>query len=192
MALIFGLAGIYAGIWFQTQAPESAPELVISPSADPQFADALPDFILPDPEGTPHNIQEWAGRPLLINFWATWCRPCIREMPMLQTLHTERRDDPLEIIGIAVDRMTDVTAFLAEAGITYPILVGQGDAMEAAGSFGPEFVGLPFTLFVAPSGELLSYHSGEIHPQELRAILAITDQVTAGTLSPEKARTRLE
>jgi thiol-disulfide isomerase/thioredoxin len=127
----------------------------------------------------------------LINFWATWCAPCLREMPMLQTLQQERKDKPLEVIGIAIDRLNAVETFINENGVTYPILVGQTEAMEAAEQFGDEFVALPFTVFTAPGGDVLYLHSGELHLEQLREILSVTDQVTDGRITADEARERL-
>ena len=136
-------------------------------------------------------ISEWSGRNLLINFWATWCAPCLREMPLLQTVFEERRERNFEVIGIAVDRRPDVETFVAEAGVTYPILIGQQEAMEAAETFGPEFVGLPFSIFVAASGDVLKLHAGELHLEQLRDILAVVDALDAGEITLTTARARL-
>jgi thiol-disulfide isomerase/thioredoxin len=151
----------------------------------------LPEFFLDDLHGQSRSISEWADRPLLINFWATWCAPCLREMPMLQALQQERKDQPLEVIGIAIDRLNAVETFIKETSVTYPILVGQTEAMEAAEKFGPAFVALPFTVFTGPGGDVLYLHSGELHPEQLREILAITDQVTDGLITASEARERL-
>jgi thiol-disulfide isomerase/thioredoxin len=153
-------------------------------------AQKLPEFSLMGLDGQTHFISEWAGRPLLINFWATWCAPCLREMPMLQTLQQERKNQPLEVIGIAIDRLNAVETFVNETGVTYPILVGQTEAMEAAEKFGPAFVALPFTVFTGPGGDVLHLHSGELHLEQLQEILSITDQVTDGQLTASEARER--
>ena len=183
--LICVLAGYYAGNYFWSDAPGNAPEL------EQPLVTTLPDFRLGDLNGDSRSILEWSDKSLLINFWATWCAPCRREMPLLQTLQDERSAENFQVIGVAVDRLPDVTAFIAESGVTYPILVGQQDAMEAAERFGPEFLGLPFSIFVAPGGDVLALHAGELHREDLRAILAIADQVAAGRLDPERARQQL-
>lgn len=110
---------------------------------------------------------------------------------MLQTLQQERKNQDFEVIGIAIDRHDDVETFIDETGVTYPILVGQSDAMEAAEKFGPDFVALPFTVFTAPGGEILYIHSGELHLEQLREILPIVDKVTDGRMTASEARQRL-
>jgi thiol-disulfide isomerase/thioredoxin len=186
--LIFLLGGFYASTYISierndiTDGAEKRPERVVSTGT-------LPEFVLPDLRGNERSISEWSGRPLIINFWATWCAPCRREMPLLQTLHQERKEDRLEVIGIAIDRLDEVEAFVAESGITYPILVGQQDAMAIAEQFGADFVALPFTVFTAEDGQVLWLHLGELHLEQLRIILEIGDRVAGGILDPASART---
>jgi thiol-disulfide isomerase/thioredoxin len=189
LLLIIMLAGFYAGrrVW---TGPDNLPEPGVSLNQHTLRPD-LPEFVLTDLSGQARSIQDWSQHTLLINFWATWCAPCRREMPLLQTVHQERQDHGLRVIGIAVDRRSDVEAFIAESGVTYPILIGQQDAMEAAETFGPDFVGLPFSIFVAPGGHVLSIHSGELHPAELKAILTIGDRVASGQLDLATARETL-
>ena len=186
--LIFLLGGFYAStfVWIKSRdipdPAEANPDQVA-------VTGTLPEFALSDLYGNTRSISEWSGRPLIINFWATWCAPCRREMPLLQALHLEREDDRLEVIGIAIDRLEAVDAFIAESGITYPILAGQQNAMDIAEQFGADFVALPFTVFTAKDGQILWLHLGELHRKQLRIILEIGDQVTNGELSAATART---
>jgi thiol-disulfide isomerase/thioredoxin len=185
--LIFLLGGLYAStyIWIERR---TVPDPV---ETNPDWLDAvktLPDFSLPDLNGDIRSISEWSGRPLVINFWATWCAPCRREMPLLQTLHQERQVDPLEVIGIAIDRLDAVDAFVTESGVTYPILAGQQEAMDVAEQFGADFVALPFTVFTAENGQVLWLHLGELHRNQLRVILKIGDRVASGALEATSAR----
>jgi thiol-disulfide isomerase/thioredoxin len=184
LIMIFVLAGFYVGLYVWTDRPDSAP----STRQPSEFVATLPEISLPDLHGETRSISEWSGRPLVINFWATWCAPCLREMPLLQTLHQERAGSALTVIGIAIDRLDAVTGFIAQAGITYPILAGQQDAMRIAEQFGLEFVALPFTVFTAPDGQVLLLHSGELRAEKLREILAISDRVAQGQLAAAEAR----
>lgn len=154
--------------------------------------DTLSEFTLNDVWGEPHAISEWSGQPLLINFWATWCAPCRREMPLLQTLHEERTSTGLTILGIAIDRQADVQTYIAEAGISYPILVGEADAMAVSDQFGLPDLGLPFSVLVAGNGSILKVHIGEIDLAQLRELVAVSASVTGGELSVAQARQRLE
>jgi len=169
-----------------------APAAVQRHTGDSGAPEMLPEFTLKDLEGTPQRISQWSGHPLLINFWATWCAPCRREMPLLQKLHEAQGDGGLKVIGIAIDHPDSVATFVAETGVTYPILAGEEDAMAAADLFGADFVALPFSVFVAPDGEILRLYLGEIHPDDLKTILGITLKVTDGQMSVAQARAQLE
>ncbi len=191
--LIFILAGFYASVLLRPEtvpAPMPAIEDAHPESVKP--VTILPEFILADVAGNSRSISEFTGQPLLINFWATWCAPCLREMPMFQSVWQEREPDhALQIIGIAIDRAEDVGPYIRETGVTYPILVGQSDAMEAAGRFGPDFVGLPFTVFISADRQILLMHSGELLRTQLDEILTVIDDIASDGLSVADARTRL-
>jgi len=195
IAAIFGLAGFYAAQYLRNEPATSQP---VGPQAESAYADeaprmlvgSLPDFSLSDIDGKQRSITDWSGRPLLINFWATWCAPCLREMPLLQKLQ-DQRGDKLQVIGIAVDRMPAVQRFLAEAGVSYPVLVGQQDAMDAAELFGPEFLALPFSIFIGADGSVLGLRPGELDPEELRELVETLDAVSAGELPVAEARRRI-
>jgi len=154
--------------------------------------DRLPEFTLNDVLGQPHSIGEWAGQPLLINFWATWCAPCRREMPLLQTLHNERAVSGIQVIGIAIDRQPDVQAYIDEAGISYPILSGESDAIAVSDLFGLAGLGLPFSVLVDSAGNILTVHIGELLPEELRVFVTVSQGIERGELSLAEARDRLQ
>lgn len=152
----------------------------------------LPDFSLNDVWGQPRAISEWAGQPLLINFWATWCAPCRREMPLLQALHNERAITGIQVVGIAIDRQPDVQAYITEAGISYPILSGEADAIAVSDLFGLAGLGLPFSVLVDSAGNVLTVHIGELLPEQLRTMVAISQGVEGDKLSVPAARTQLQ
>ena len=189
--LIAVLAGFYASVLLRPE-PASTSANEVTGSETVAAAQTLPEFILTDRAGKPHSINEFTGQPLLINFWATWCAPCLREMPMFETVWQERSAGrSLKIIGIAIDRTENVGPYLDETSVTYPILIGQSDAMEAAGSFGPDFAGLPFSVFVSADRQILLSHSGELQREQFDDIMSVVDAVAAGQLSVADARTRL-
>jgi len=120
-------------------------------------------------------LSEWKGRPLLINFWATWCAPCRREIPLLKALRHERAQDGVEIVGIAVDFRDAVQNYARDMGIDYPLLIGEQDGLDAIAAFGMDTV-FPFTVFADHQGRIVTLKIGELHADEARLIL---DEVKA-------------
>jgi len=179
------LVCVLAGLWIVQKYWNEPP---VEPLSPVQY---LPEFTLPDLDDQPRSITEWSGRSLVLNFWATWCAPCRREMPLLQSLHDERTDDSLEVIGVALDNLADVTRFVTDIGVTYPILYGEDDATLIAESFGDDFIGLPFTAFIAPGGEILALRAGELHADDLYRLVAEMDAIASGERSVDEARMRL-
>ena len=148
-------------------------------------------FELTDIDGAVRQSSEWNGKPQLINFWATWCAPCRREIPLLKDAQEKYTGIDLQVIGIAVDFQDDVVAYAEEAQFNYPILVGQEDAMAVAETSGIDFIGLPFTMIVSPTGELIKNHVGEIHEEHIVEIAAVFEEMQAGTVDLAGARERL-
>lgn len=153
--------------------------------------ETLPEFVLNDVAGEPRNIREWANQPLLINFWATWCAPCRREIPLLQQLHTEKSATNIQVIGIAIDNQPDVQAFLSEFGVNYPNLVGEADAMQVSSLFGMDNLGLPFSVLAAADGNILTVHIGEVDADQLAKIAYISKAYESGSLVLKAAREEL-
>lgn len=146
------------------------------------IGDRLPAISLPDLKGQPRSLSEWSGRTLLINFWATWCAPCRKEMPLLEQFQASQDPASLQVIGIAIDRRDPVLQFIGETGVTYPNLVGEMDATRAAEQFAVGF-GLPLSVIAAPDGTVLAVHMGEITVTDLEQIAAVAAGLASGTLS---------
>jgi thiol-disulfide isomerase/thioredoxin len=169
--------------------PPASPTQAARDDSPAQLADSLPDFVLDNLDGNATGLNAWAGKPLVVNFWATWCGPCLREIPMLKTFQTDHPD--VQVVGIAVDRLDPVLSFAADMEFNYPILVGQSDAMDAAASFGVDFFALPFTVFAAADGRLLGVHTGEVHQEHLDNLLAVLDDLDGARIDMPAARARI-
>ncbi|MEQ8207557.1 MAG: redoxin domain-containing protein [Woeseia sp.] len=150
------------------------------------------EFTLADLEGLPREFAEWDGKPRIVNFWATWCAPCRREIPLLKDTQDKHGSDGLQILGIAVDFVEDVKAYAEDAQFNYPILVGQDDAMAVAETSGVPFIGLPFTLIVAPDGRMLGAHMGEIHAEQIETIVQQFALFESGATSIDEVRSALK
>jgi thiol-disulfide isomerase/thioredoxin len=147
-----------------------------------------PLFTLADTAGRRHSITEWDGKALVVNFWATWCAPCRRELPLLNHLQAEFAPRGIQVLGVAVDFAEDVRAFTREFPVAYPILVGEQDGLDAARAFGVATIGFPFTAFSDARGRIITVHMGELHEPEARTILDVVLKVDAGALTPGEAR----
>lgn len=157
-------------------------------------ADSRPinvSFKLADLDGVERDFAEWDGQHRILNFWATWCAPCRREIPLLKAFQDQHGADGFQVIGIAVEFPEPVIAYAKKAEFNYPILVGEQDAMAIAESSGISFVGLPFTMIVARDGELISAHMGEIHQEYLDGVADVLLQLDRGEIDKEAARKSL-
>ena len=185
------IAGI-ATYQFQGQSKtENLPAEPIAESADVPVATHI-DFTLADLDGDMRQLSEWSGKGRLVNFWATWCAPCRREIPLLKKTQAAHGADGIQVIGIAVDFPEQVAAYAEEAQFNYPILVGQEDAMAAAEASGIDFIGMPFTMVIAPNGELIKTHIGEIVEVHIERIVAVLKDLKSGKVDIEGARAALE
>ena len=171
----------------QNQAQSSE---VASPAAE--AGGTRVSFTLGDLEGSPRDFSEWDGRHRLLNFWATWCAPCRREIPLLKAFQEQHAADGLQVIGIAVDFIEPVVEYARAAEFNYPILVGEQDAMAVAESSGVQFVGLPFTMVVARDGELVGTHMGEIHQEQLDTIAEMLARLDRGEVDKDAVREAID
>jgi peroxiredoxin len=93
----------------------------------PQVGMAAPEFELPDLEGDRHRLADFRGKVVVLNFWATWCPPCIDEMPSLEKLHRALAERGVAVVAISVDeRFSDVPAFVGKLGLTFAVLYDEG------------------------------------------------------------------
>jgi thiol-disulfide isomerase/thioredoxin len=174
-----------------TSAPTSGPAVPDAPtqttSTHGATALTLPETIaLPDSNGKMHHLAEYRGRPLLLNFWATWCEPCRREIPLLTALHQQHGHD-VQIVGVAVDFQKDVLPYALAKGITYPLLMGEKDGLAAVNALGMETV-FPFTVFADAQGNIVAVKVGELHADEAQMILEKVMALDAGKLGLAAAR----
>lgn len=152
----------------------------------------LPETIaLPDSNGKMHHLAEFRGHPLVLNFWATWCEPCRREIPVLQALRRERAVNGVEVVGIALDHRADVVKYASDRHMTYPLLIGEKGGLEVVSALGMDTV-LPFSVFADRTGRIVTLKIGELHADEARLILDRMGDLDAGRIGLPAAREQIE
>ena len=151
----------------------------------------LGEFELIDLNNVMTHSSEWNGQYKLINFWATWCAPCRREIPLLNNTQKEYQDMSVQIIGIAVDVLDDVIAYSEETPFEYPVLVGEEEAIAIAENANIEFIGLPFTMLVDDQNEIIKTHLGEIKEHHIDMLTEVIRGMQRGKISVEEAKIKL-
>lgn len=132
--------------------------------ADPVFGRSFADL-----QGHDQALSAYVGRPVLMNFWASWCAPCVREMPLLETLH--QRHPGLSVLGLAIDTRVNVERFLQKVPVTYPLLLTGTQGIPLMRELGNKGGGLPFTLLFDRNGRVADSVMGELEPEDIQARL---------------------
>jgi thiol-disulfide isomerase/thioredoxin len=162
-----------------------------APPPRPVVPTQMPVFALNDLSGKPMSISVWAGRSLVINFWATWCAPCRHEVPLLKTLASEWAGRGLTVVGIAVDYKDKVREFAGQFKIDYPLLIGEQDALDVAAKFGMPSPAFPFTVFTDRRGQVVALFVGELHKPQVDFILSVVENLNRDKVQLPAARRRI-
>jgi thiol-disulfide isomerase/thioredoxin len=133
---------------------------------------ALPDIVLPDLDGKPHRLADYRGRRVLLNFWASWCGPCLEEMPALSNTHRKFGERGSIVIGIAMDDAHRVRSFLAAHPQDYPMLLGQLLPPSTSLQLGDTLQVLPYSVLLDSKGHVLATHAGALSANQLDQWLA--------------------
>lgn len=131
---------------------------------------------LPDADGNVQSLEQWRGKVLIVNYWATWCPPCMKEIPDFASVSRDLEDAPVQFVGISIDRVENVRAFDERMDVPYPLLIAPPQALEATARLGNSAQALPFTVILDPRGEIGHLKLGVLNKSELegkiRALLA--------------------
>lgn len=119
------------------------------------------------PEGTTLAMQSLRGKPLVLNFWATWCPPCIEELPLLDAFYRENSPKSWQVVGLAIDQPSAVRKFLARTPVSFPIALGGLGGTDLGRALGNLAGGLPFTVVVGAGGDVLKRKMGRLTPADL-------------------------
>jgi thiol-disulfide isomerase/thioredoxin len=119
------------------------------------------------PDGAPLAMVSFSGKPLLVNFWATWCPPCIEELPMIDRFYSENKSKSWQVLGLAVDQPSAVRAWLQRKPLGFPVAMAGFSGTELSKSLGNLAGALPFTVVFGASGRVLQRKIGKVAPQDL-------------------------
>ncbi|MEI6413829.1 MAG: TlpA disulfide reductase family protein [Pseudomonadota bacterium] len=135
----------------------------------------LPEFRLTDLDGQSRSSTEWRGKVLLLNFWATWCPPCRKEIPAFIRLQTQYQTQGVQFVGISIDQAEPTQAYALETGINYPVLIGDTPSMALSQRLGNRLQGLPFSALFDRQGKLVFIKTGALEQrileEKIRALL---------------------
>lgn len=174
--LAFVLVAVFAmtaGLYLSAKFNTNSPPVPKAPSNQDLVGKQQPDFALLNNNGETVTQAAFEGKTTLINFWATWCVPCREEMPMLMELHTEYAERGFQVVGIALDEVTQVNRFINEIGVSYPILVGEVDVMATSAAYGNVTGVLPYSVLVDKNGVIHWQFAGEVDREAVSELLEL-------------------
>ena len=163
-----GQAIIAAGTLALALLLPACPAFAAEDSAGPQ---ALWASALPNTAGQTQTLSKYKGHPLVVNFWASWCGPCVQEMPELSAMQTRYLPKGIQFVGIGVDSADNIQGFLKKVKVTYPIYVAGFGGADLARAFGNSAGGLPYTVVIDAQGTVRYSKLGRIDAAELRQAL---------------------
>ncbi len=131
----------------------------------------LIEFSLPDLSSKIRESKEWQGKILIINFWATWCPPCLKEIPDFIKIQAKHKKSNLQFVGIAIDNKESVINYLKTININYPILIGNDEAIALAYKMGNIVNAVPFTVIVNAEGAIIHRQPGELSREKIWKII---------------------
>ena len=172
--LMVGLAaaGLAAGYVFNNwQHQQKLSETQVTPAGKTVASNTRPLFKLKDLEDKVRDVKEWDGKVLMINFWATWCPPCRREMPAFIELQDKYQDKGFVIIGVALDEKQAVIDFTDPMGMNYPILMAEQEGIKLSQAYGNNLGVLPFTVIVDRKGNIIHRQRTELTFEQVEGMI---------------------
>lgn len=160
------VVGVFLSDYIRTKNPPEKIIPAVQLSQQELTGTPAPDFTLFDVKGQQRNVSEWKGKVLVINFWATWCPPCLEEIPHFIELQEKYGEQGLQFVGIALEGVDEVLVFAEQQGINYPLLVGEQEVIKLAGKFGNLIGGLPYTVILDRDGSISFIKQGPLSISE--------------------------
>jgi len=162
------ILGLSAGYISQRLSQLPVKQYSLPENKVPEYA---PAFKLKDLEDKHRSSKEWQGKVMMVNFWASWCPPCIREIPAFIKLQANYASQGLVIVGIAIDNKQSIVDFTDPMEINYPVLMAEKEGIKLAGAFGNQLGALPYTAIIDRSGKIIYTHRGELSLEAAEKII---------------------
>ncbi len=166
VALISMAAGVFTAQWLE--GSENTQGQVARQVGVPEIR---PDFSLSSLEGGKRSLSEWDGKIILLNFWATWCPPCRKEMPDFIELREQLKGKPFEVIGVAIDRAEPVQDFVDGIGVEYPILLAELEGLTIMREYGNQLTTLPYTVVIDRNRKIIKTFRAEVTKEEVLEVI---------------------
>lgn len=174
-----GLAAMAATGWLAWRessrgAPQANRAVGVQPAQPLVSTEGVRSFFassLPDLDGRDILMARFANQPMVVNFWATWCAPCVEEMPTLNAMAQKMPN--IQFVGIGIDTVDNIRQFVAKIPVSYPLLVAGHAGISLVRDLGNTAGGLPFTVLFDAKGNMIDSILGQVHPDDLAARIAV-------------------
>ncbi len=151
--------------WWRNPGPEA--------STAEQLVDGFWSMQWDTPDAGKLSMQSLRGRPLLLNFWATWCAPCVEELPLINDFYRQNKEKGWQVLGLAVDKLSPVQSFLKKMPLDFPVGMAGLAGAELGRGLGNVAGGLPYSVVVGAKGAVLYRKMGRLHPADLAEVLSL-------------------
>lgn len=158
------LLGVGAA-WWRNQVPDT------TPVAEP--VDGFWAMQWETPEGGKLPMRSFQGRPLLLNFWATWCAPCVEELPLINDFYRQNKSNGWQVLGLAIDKLAPVQSFLKKMPLDFPVGMAGMAGADLGHGLGNVAGGLPFSVVFGANGAVLHRKMGRLHADDLANVLSL-------------------
>lgn len=166
------VAGLMSGYLYNNwQHQQKLSQININSTKESPVSSVRPLFKLKDLEDKTRDVKEWDGQVLMINFWATWCPPCRKEIPAFIKLQEKYMDKGFKIIGIALDEKQAVIDFTDPMGVNYPVLMAEQEGIALSKAYGNRLGVLPFSVIVDRKGNIIHRQRTELSFEQVENMI---------------------
>ena len=169
LATLSGIAGYKL---YQHQAAAGDEPVAVKQEPETLLGSMRPSFSLTDINGELRDIKEWQGKVIALNFWATWCPPCLKEIPEFIHLQEKYAERGLQFVGVALENVEPVKKFVTEKGVNYPVMAGELEVIKIAKSYGNQHGALPYTVIIDREGRIAFVKAGALPVETAEQVIS--------------------